>query len=62
MAKVPDGIRTNSMPKVFVKVFSKPEVETEKKTTHRTMMNPKNIRKVFLDIIAILLIETPFAM
>jgi hypothetical protein len=37
MVKVPDGIRTNSIPKVLVYFFSKEKAETEKKLLPKTM-------------------------
>gem|GEM_PF-4623973 len=55
--KVPDGIRTNVIPKVLVYVFSSAEMGMEKKMRHRTVINPKNILSVFLADIAILLID-----
>jgi hypothetical protein len=37
MVKVPDGIRTNSIPKVLVYFFSKEKAEIEKKMLPKTM-------------------------
>lgn len=42
MVKVPDGIRTNSIPKVFLYVFSEEKAEMEKK-----MMAKKRPKHMF---------------
>jgi len=57
MVKVPDGIRTNSIPKVLVYVFSKAKTETEKKMLLKTKMI--HMLERFFDIMDTLLIATP---
>jgi hypothetical protein len=57
MVKVPDGIRTNSIPKVLVYVFWKAKTETEKKMLLKTKMI--HMLERFFDIMDTLLIATP---